>query len=425
MLTTRAPAEATATPVRVAIPTSLWPLIVLSLGLPALFLVGLASVAWSLPGLVFGAALLVRRGVAARPGSGLLVALVAWVLLSGTQVRGMSSLALFGYRASLFVSLAATFIWICDAPRDRRFDAAVVRVVGWTFPIVVAFGWLAILMPQVSTDSLFLRLLPAGLADHPFMVDIASVRLAEVQGFLGYPVNRPSAPFAYANTWGSVVGITFPFFVADWVVGQARGRRRWGMVVLAAAVVPVVVSLNRGLWVSGALALGYVALRRAVRGDLRTLVRLVLGAVLVVVVALASPLGGLVQGRLDRSADSNETRQSVAREALDRGLESPLLGYGAPSSETDSPVAVGSHGLLWYLVYSHGFVAAGLFLAWLLGTIRRGLRLADERGVWLAAVPMVALAQMPIYNVMPHLLLVGVAGALVVRAATQETPGLG
>jgi hypothetical protein len=408
-----APTSATG---RVPIPIQLWPLVALSVGLPPLYLLGLASFAWALPGVAFGAALLLRKGVKVPRGGGILLALVVWTAVSGIQLHGITTLALFGYRWSLFLSLAMAYIWVCNVPRDEVSDAAIIRVVGWTWPVLVAFAGLALLLPDVSSPSVLLRTLPAGLANHQLMVDLSSLRFAEIQRFLGYPVPRPSAPFAYANTWGSALALTLPFFVLDRVVGQSRARRATGVLVLALAVVPIVVSLNRGLWLSGAAAVAYVAIRRALSGDLRTFVRFAAAAAVAVALVLASPLGGLISDRFERAADSNESRESVAYESLKRGAESPLLGFGAPQLTDDAPVPVGSHGLLWYLVYAHGFVAAGLFLAWLLGALRRGLALTTDQGMWLTTVLVMTLIQILIYDMLPHVVLLGVAAGLLWRS---------
>lgn len=406
------------------IPVELWPLVVLSAGLPALFLAGLASFAWALPGAVFGAALLRRREVRLARGGGLLVALVVWIGLSGLQVSGTPALVLFGYRWSLFLSLAMTFLWLCATPRSVVSDEAVIRVVGWTWPVLMAFGALALLLPDVAVSSPFLRALPSGLGNHPLAIDLATIRFSELQQFLGYPVSRPSAPFAYANTWGSAAGITLPFFVLDRIVGQTGARQRTGLLILALSTVPVVMSLNRGLWLSCGVAVAYVALRRAASGDARSVARLVALSAVVVGAVLMSPLGDVIDDRFERSGASNESRASVAVEAVESGLESPLLGYGAPSSRLEEgQVSVGSHGLLWYLIYSHGFVAAGLFVAWLAGSARRGLLLASDRGMWMTAVLLIGGVQMFVYDMLPLAVLLGVAAGLVWRCRAAGDGG--
>jgi len=399
----------------VPIPGQLWPLVALSIGLPPLFLLGLASFAWALPALVFGAALVLRRDLQLPRGAGILLALVVWIGLSGLQLRGVAGIALFGYRWLLFLSLATAFIWVCNVSRAEVPDAAVIRVVGWTWPVLIVFGALALVLPDVSSPSVLLRILPGALADHPLTVDLASIRFAEVQLFLGYPVARPAAPFAYANTWGSAVALTLPFFLLDRVVGQTGRRRRTGIILLALGVVPMVMSLNRGLWLSCGVAVAYVAFRRVLTGDLRTSLRLLAVAGVVVAAILLSPLGALIGDRIEGADDSNESRGSIAAEAVARGTESPLLGFGAPASNEDDPVAVGTHGLLWYLIFSHGFVAAGLFIAWLAGALRNGFGVASDRGIWLTTVLLMAAMQLLIYNMLPHVVLLGVAAGLLWR----------
>jgi hypothetical protein len=107
----------------------------------------------------------------------------------------------------------------------------------------------------------------------------------------------------------------------------------------------------------------------------------------------------------------------VVAESLSRGAESPLLGFGAPRTTHEGAPPPGSHGLLWYLVYAHGFVAAGLFVGWLLGALRTGVRLATDRGIWLTTVVLMTCIQIVIYDLLPHVALLGLAAGLISRSS--------
>ncbi len=82
---------------------------------------------------------------------------------------------------------------------------------------------------------------------------------AQIQDVLGFTAPRPKAPFEYTNTWGNVIGLLVVWF-AVWAV-RARGRGRvFAVIVLGVALVPIVDSLNRGLWVGLGLGLLLLAM---------------------------------------------------------------------------------------------------------------------------------------------------------------------
>src|SRR3546814_13850632 len=71
-------------------------------------------------------------------------------------------------------------------------------------------------------------------------------------------------------------------------------------------------------------------------------------------------------------------------------------------------------------MFCHGFVGAGLFLGWLGGVVRRAIDLTTPQGMWLASVPLLAVVQLPIYGLLPPVVLLGVGAALGWRACYPE-----
>lgn len=398
---------------------TVWPLASICLGMPLWFLAGSTAVGWFLPGVVFGMALLRKRHVRLPRGAGLLLALMGWMALSGVQVRGTQAMVLFGWRLGLFAAMVATFLWLCNLDTRTLPTAVLVRLLASLWLLIVVFGYLAILLPDSSWPTLTQKLLPATWANDPFVSDLTSIRFSELQNFLGYPVPRPSAPFAYANGWGSALGVLTPFFLLSWVFDAPPRRRRWGTVLLLVGLVPAMVSLNRGLWISTGVALLFVACRNALLGNVRMAAAVLGGGVALVLIVAVTPLGGLVVDRMAGAEDSNTTRASVYEEAVAYAARSPLLGYGAPVPVARGP-AVGTHGYLWYLMVSHGLPALGLFLFWLGGLIRRGLSLLSPTGVWATASLLAVVVQLPIYGLLPQIVLVGVAAAIVWRERYPE-----
>src|SRR5213078_4404244 len=106
-------------------------------------------------------------------------------------------------------------------------------------------------------------MLPRHIRDNGFVQSLVHPTAAQVMDVLGHETPRPSAPWGYTNTWGNNFCLLVVWFVV------AFGRRRvLTAAVLAVAVVPVVYSLNRGLWIGLAVLGGAVALRLALRGRL-------------------------------------------------------------------------------------------------------------------------------------------------------------
>ena len=80
---------------------------------------------------------------------------------------------------------------------------------------------------------------------------------------------RPAAPWGYTNTWGNNFCLLIVWFVvAAWGRATRPGRGCSPWPAWAVAVLPVVHSLNRGLWIGLGVAAGYVALRLALGGRL-------------------------------------------------------------------------------------------------------------------------------------------------------------
>jgi hypothetical protein len=73
------------------------------------------------------------------------------------------------------------------------------------------------------------------------------------------------------------------------------------------------------------------------------------------------------------------------------------------------------------VLYSNGIPALAVFLGWFLVTVRAGLRLTSQTGLWLSAVPLIALVQLPFYglNYQNLSVLFLVAGAIAAAATPR------
>ena len=89
--------------------------------------------------------------------------------------------------------------------------------------------------------------------------------LSQLQAVLG-TAGRPNAPFPYTNEWGNCLALLLPWLIARW---WFQGTRRQRMIALAAvvlAIVPIIYSLDRGLWLGLIVIVGYLGFRLAAQG---------------------------------------------------------------------------------------------------------------------------------------------------------------
>src|SRR5262249_53717758 len=220
--------------------------------------------------------------------------------------------------------------------------------------------------------------------------------LTQVQNVLGTPGGRPKAPFDYTNLWGECLTILLPFLLA-WAWTGTRRQRIFAAATTAIAVVPLLYSLNRCAWIGAALAVGYLAVRLATRGNIALLGGLCAVIALSAVLFFATPLNNVVAARLE-NGKSNTLRANLSGLAVRDALASPVIGYGDTRQEQGSPasiavgpsakcptcgqLAVGSTGQLWLLLVCDGFVGAAFYLAFFGYGIWRYRR--DLSPFWLA-----------------------------------------
>lgn len=372
-----------------------WPLLVGFLGYGLWWALGAAPFVWIGIAVPLVVHLAVRpEPVRVPPGAGAWFAFLGWMVLSATQVDTGGRLVGFTYRFAQYVAATAVFLAVYNLPRRELSDRRVSNLLVASWSTVVVGGFLALAVPTGQLPSLTARLLPAALADHDFVRQLITPTFAQVQMFLGFPLPRPAAPFDFTNTWGAAFALLLPWVLAAAVTGR---RGRWLPVALAASVVPALVSVNRAMFLSigAALVVLVVAgrdprLRRYAR-------RILVGVVVIAALVSLSPLGSLVQERLD-TPHSNNARTDIALETTERALDSPWLGYGAPrpyEGEGIRPPA-GTQGQLWLVLFSHGLPGLAFF-GWFLVRLWV-LAGRSPQGIWLRMTLAAAAVQLPFYN---------------------------
>ncbi len=443
-------------PVRRPGPGPVWPLTAVCVGLPLWWILGLASLILPLAAAVMVWQLLPRRRQLQAPrGFGLWLLFLAMVAISvlvlwadapgAVPGGGLGRLASWLVTATFFAAATVAMIWVGNHSEQEVATRAVLRAVGWLFVVSVAGGWLGLLAPHVELTSAAQLLLPHGIRNATFVTDLVRPVTAQVQDVLGYAEARPAAPYPYTNAWGANTALYLPFFVLGWLTPDAgRGRRVVGFVVLAAAVVPVIDSLNRGMWLGILLMAVLAAARLTSLGRYGALLALVAGTAVAALALVATPLGTTIVERVQHP-HSNARRADLASSTLQYALSSPVVGYGstrpvqgnfasvAGGATADCPQCsvppFGTHGQFYRIAYTEGLPALALFLGFLGYRLLRQAGSRDPVVIAVSLMTVTAVFFTFFYNLLPHALFVVMLGLGLawrrLEAGGRRSAGLG
>ncbi len=372
-----------------------WPLTALLLLYPLWWALGFGVLIYLLVAAPMAWALARRRPIRIPPGFTLWLLFLAVVVISmaalefdppGTlPTSAWQRLPGTVLRLAEYASLTVLLLYVGNLSKKELPQSRLIRLLGWSFLITVVGGFVGVLWPHLAFDSPIEMLLPDRYAENSFVKTLVHPAVAQQHEVLGYPTPRPAAPWGYTNLWGANFALLAIWFaVAGWARSHddtpraVRWRRAAAVVVLAISVVPVVVSLNRGLWLCLGVAAALIAVRMAMRGQLLAIGALTVATVSLMVLLAASPLGHLVRDRI-ATGHSNDIRMYTTEKALDGIAYSPVIGFGTTrdSMGSDSSIAVGnsagcdncgnhtigSNGQVWLELYAHGFLGVVLFLA--------------------------------------------------------------
>jgi polysaccharide biosynthesis protein PslJ len=339
-----------------------WPLRALVLAFPLWWALGLAGFVWA----IFAVPMLFRlfRGKVRAPrGFGIWLLFVFWTGVSVIGVEGGGASIAFAYRLLMYLSATVMFLYVYNAPRRQLSTRKVVTTLATFWLIVVLGGWLGVLVPLGEFTSPVEMIIPSSLAQDGFVHQLIHPAFAQVMDFLGYPVGRPKAPFPYTNDWGSNFGLLLPFFLLAMWGARRAGRILAARLILAASIITVFVSLNRGLWLSVGASLIYAAVRLASRGRTTALRSVAVLACAIALLFAFTPLKGVVSDRVS-TPHSNEGRTRLYTEAIHLAIASPLVGYGSPQEVSGDHILppVGTQGQFWLVLVSQGIVGAALFM---------------------------------------------------------------
>jgi hypothetical protein len=228
-------------------------------------------------------------------------------------------------------------------------------------------------------------MLPENVARNGFVRSLVHPASSQLQDVLGFTSPRPAAPFGYTNTWGYCLALLLGWFAVSWLLKDSSTRRRLtGLAVLAVAAVPVVYSLNRGLWIGLGLTFLYTAVRLAQRGRVALIVAVMVGLTVGGVVVAASPLATIIEQRFEHQK-SNGIRSFTTQRTLEVLSQSPIIGFGSTRAALGSSNSIavganakcprcgnptlGSNGQLWLLLVAQGIGGALLFVGFFLRSL--------------------------------------------------------
>ncbi|MBR7743689.1 hypothetical protein KC207_10350 [Phycicoccus sp. BSK3Z-2] len=424
-----------------------WPLAAVVYGYPLWWLLGVAAVVPLLAALVMLRQLWRTSPVVLPRGATWWLLFLVWVVIGVATLwvdapdavpgGGPSRIVPFAYRLAWYATCTVVLLWIANSSRLRVPTRKVVDILAWMF-VIAAFGGLAgVLLPTLELRSVLELLLPGGVRGNAFVQSLVHPGLADVQTVLGRPEARPKAPFPYANTWGSVLALSLPFFVVAWVKDAGTGRRWAAVAVLVVAAVPTVYSLNRGLWACLVLGLVFLGVLQAWRGRPAQLVATVVVVAGAVLALALSPLGSIVSERFDNQ-HSNERRSELLVTTVNSAAEgSPVVGFGStrdvqgsfasiagggtPSCPACEVPPLGTQGHLWFVVFAQGLVGALFFVTYFTGALLASLRCRTITEVLATVVLLFFGLQLFVYDTLGiPLLLVMVAIGLAWRDQSRQ-----
>lgn len=393
-----------------------WPLLTMLWGFPLLWLLGLTVPGAAVLGIIMLAFLVRSYSVLWVPGVGAIIGLCLWMTASVVMIDTAPRLLGFGFRLTIMIFVAIAFVYTVAA-RDRLTRRRVVNGLTFLWFFVIVGGVLGMLLPEMRLTTPVGLLLPGSITSNSYVKDLFFPPFAEVQNPWGSPQAfiRPSAPFPYANSWGVAILVLTPVALACFLATRSWLVRVVIVVGACVMIVPAMATSNRGMFAALALAGAYVLVRYALRD--RAVPVITLTAIGLVAGAVMLWQGLLTQFEVRQEyGQSNGARFTLYAETIERTLQSPLLGYGAPRPSAEQALSVGTQGYVWTLMFSFGFVGLAFFLAFLWGSTLRTWRCRDDVDVALHATLLVSSLAILVYGLdIIQLLAIALVAAVLLR----------
>jgi hypothetical protein len=423
-----------------------WPLWALLVLFPVWWALGLGSFIFVLLAIPMAVQLWRRRPLRLPPAFWLWALFLLWTLLSlamyfdspahTTAGTGTGRLIATLVGLAEYAAATVTLLFIGNLGPAELPQGRLVRWLGVLFLVTVAGGFLGTYFPRFAFTSPLEMMVSPNLRSDPYISALIHPNAAQLQAIIGGESGRAAAPWGYTNYWANNFSLLLIWFVVGWGIGTSPRRKVICWLIVAASSVPIVYSLNRGLWIGLALTVLLIAVRLLLHGKI-----LVLASVIAVFTIGAgafafTPLQDVYGSRLQHPS-SNAIRLFLTKAAINGANESPVLGWGgtrrtvgsnrsiAIGKTPDCPLcgqfAIGSNGQLWTVLFNQGYLGAAFFLGFFgvtVWTYRRDKSVVSQAGVIAVALTFI---YMLFYSSLPSALTITmISVALLWRARLDE-----
>jgi hypothetical protein len=394
-----------------------WPLWALLVLIPLWWALGLASFIFPILAVPMALELRRRRPIKVPPWFWIWALFLVWSVLSlamfsrnpPNTIAGTTGGRLISIGVSLaeYASATITLLFIGNLTAKELPQRRVINWLSVLFVVTVVGGFLGTYVPSFQFTSPFEMLLPAGTRSDPYIAALVHPNAAQIQSVLGSAGGRAAAPWGYTNFWANALCLLLIWFIVGWGIGVSSRRRTICAVIVAATMVPVVYSLNRGLWIGLLFIILWVAIRLFFRGRVLALFAVIFVAGLGVVAFAETPLHDVFGERLQHGS-SNNIRSFLGKAAIDGANHSPVIGWGGPRKTIGSnqsiaigktpncrqcgQFSIGSTGQFWTVIFYQGWVGAAFFLAFFgftIWTFRRDKTIVAQAGIIVVALTFV------------------------------------
>jgi hypothetical protein len=377
----------------------MWPLALMFGLMPLWWGLGVWYFIWPFFGVAMFVLMATRGRVRLPAGTAIWLIFLGLVLISATRLERIPSLLVYSLRLGYLVTAFLVCVYVYNLVRDGVPWAKIANPLAVYWLCMVALGWLGVLAPKLSVASPFEMVLPPGLAHERFILDTTHLDATEFNPLSYNPIYRPAAPYPYTNNWGTAYAFLVPFVLA-YLSTVRRGAMRIALLIsLPLSIVPAFLTLNRGMFIGLGAGLAYLLVRELARGRVRMLLPAAGIIALGLLFTLFIPVGDLIEARTS-TTDTNIDRFDLYAQTWAAVAHSPLLGFGQPNTvdTTHAAEPLGTQGMIWQVLYSHG-VPATICLYLLFAVIARRMAPAvSAAGRWLSMLPVIAIVVTPFYS---------------------------
>ncbi|HEU4350084.1 MAG TPA: O-antigen ligase family protein [Actinoplanes sp.] len=377
----------------------LWPLTAMFGLMPLWWALGVWYFIWPFFGVAMFVLLTTRGRVRLPTGTSLWLVFLAVVALSAIRLERITQLFVFVLRFGHLLTALLVGVYVYNLARDKVPWVRIANPLAVYWFALVALGWLGVLAPKLSLPSPFELVLPDRLTSERFITDVTHLDATEFNPRSYNPIYRPAAPYPYTNNWGTAYCFLVPFVLAYLTLVKRGGLRVALLVSLPLSIVPAFLTLNRGMFIGLGAAVLYLLGREIARGRVRLLVPV--GAILLAgwVGTWFIPVVDLITNRTS-TTDTTSDRFDLYAQTWTAVAHSPLLGFGQPNAvdTTHAAEPLGTQGMIWQVLYSHGIPATVCLYLLFAVIARRMAGAATPAGLWLSALPVTAVVVTPFYS---------------------------